>query len=1065
MAHAGQMPSNATLLAATTQVAGIANLKLNVIKLRWVMDDGWFPNGGFNLYRSAQGESPNVKVNTNPMKPANVNGDQMLPLATQQTVVGNQPQRFLNKTAGARVSSSQAFRAIGSTAHAAAAQPGASAAVVRRSVAPLIQSFNSQLVKQAPRKISNPTQAESIAAARSHLIMGAFMSDANAQAAGLGITDGHGANGAVDGGFSAGEKIIYTLKAINNGSETQVAQITVTVGADVPPPAPIVEAPVQISDAGMTLHMEVPPNVDEASFGVLYFQVTRTDASEPNGIQVGKGAIFPAYLATANGEVPALTTYFDSLDVFHFGPVSYSVKMVDGFGRSSAATTVSGNFANLVAPAAVPAAQGDGGINRTSQGANVVAVVHWIPSPDEGTQTAPLGTLTYMIMRTNDDGAAPNWSLVAKAVPIQRASPTELHLSDLTSLIPSFNAAFVASLPNPELNAAQIKQSEAQGMQSWTIAQVEARFPGTTSVINSVGAVDEYADTTVQPDHYYRYKVIPYFTKASVQGSGATSQDVGVPTPVKPSAPGALYAVDSDPPANLLSITGSATNVLHIQPTNGVWTVGGKAASEGSIAGGRSRFGKYGNVAKGVIGKLTRSVPDNYGRMETLSWSNVQYTSALTFDVYRANGSGFTAKTAVDLSRDQGLRASAEGAGGQRKTFGKLKELVGVGQFKAANIKLTYTVDTPPAASAYVKIGQTKPGEYKFVDLIPRTFANTYYYYVVPRNRWGLLGAATPPTRIKVKPSLPPSVPALLTVEATANQTVVATVQPNLQIEEATKYVLYRLSIPTPLSVSDSSGAQATVTGGKFTAGAPPKHATGTRVGGSVLGFPLVATGADTGGSIKYGIARKNSPMSAMAVYQGQVKNALLNHQPVPAAPALLQTLLALNTYQPVATVTVNPASTATVSLTDTTAQPGNTYAYYVVAVNSQNMNSDSSAILDAEVMHVFANTPMLASQPAYDATKRTISFSVQAAGAQMFVVERSLSGPPVIGPPPTQWTQIASIAANASGQAVVSDGMVRSGGQSYYYRVSAFDADGNSSAHTVNGSTVGYLMVTGKTT
>jgi len=79
--------------------------------------------------------------------------------------------------------------------------------------------------------------------------------------------------------------------------------------------------------------------------------------------------------------------------------------------------------------------------------------------------------------------------------------------------------------------------------------------------------------------------------------------------------------------------------------------------------------------------------------------------------------------------------------------------------------------------------------------------------------------------------------------------------------------------------------------------------------------------------------------------------------------------------------------------------------------------------------------------------------------------VERSLSGPPVIGPPPTQWTQIASVAANASGQAVVSDGMVRGGGQSYYYRVSAFDADGNSSAHTVNGSTIGYLMVTGKTT
>src|ERR1019366_4425357 len=119
----------------------------------------------------------------------------------------------------------------------------------------------------------------------------------------------------------------------------------------------------------------------------------------------------------------------------------------------------------------------------------------------------------------------------------------------------------------------------------------------------------------------------------------------------------------------------------------------------------------------------------------------------------------------------------------------------------------------------------------------------------------------------------------------------------------------------------------------------------------------------------------------------------------------------------------VDPSGTAPVVITDTSAQSGSTYAYYIVAVNGLGMTSDPSAILDAEVMHVFANPPTLASPPAYDTAKNSISFKVLSAGAQMFVIERALDGVTQ-----SQWAQVGSVAADATGAATVTDGMVRAG-------------------------------------
>ena len=1052
----GQTPSKATMMAATWVSPPSLAGQVNYVKLRWVMDDGWFPNGGFNLYRTMGSQT--VKLNAKPMAINTSTGDQMVGLATQQVVVGGQ-QRFFNATAGARTSSSTTFRAIVSGAQTAAATPGTSAASIRQGVAPLLQAFNSKLVKPAARSAS-ASSAEQVGAARSHLILAAFMSDSNASAAGLGFTD----NGTTPGitslpGFNPGASMTYVLKAVMSGVETQVSSLNFVVGQDPLPPAPVVEAPVQLSEYGLTLHMEIPPGVDESAYGLLYFKVTRTDASDPAPVQLGKGPIFPAYLATtAGGEIPALTTYFDALDIFHIGPVKYSVTTCDAFGRTSAPVTISATFLNLLTPAPVPASEGSGVVSGQSVSANV----NWVPSPDEGTNTAFVGHCQYQIDRTNDDGAPPRWGILTSNAGSNLASPNTLRIADLTGLYPSFAAAFVAALPRPEIVVPGAMQSLAHSLQTWTVAQVEAKYNMTT-MLKPYVSVFNFSDTTVQPDHYYKYRVTAMFSKPLVRGSGATSQDVGVPAVVAPSAPGALGLVDNAPPPNLATITSSATNVLRLQPAHGVFIPGGQSASQGSVAAGRSMFGKYGGVLKGAAGRLTTSVPDNYGRMETLTWSEPAYSSLVSFDVYRANATGFSSTSAVNLSdADRGLRASAETTTQKGRAQVKLKLLPGLGAFRSSSSRHQFTYDTPPPPSAYVKIGHTKPGETTFVDLLPRCFANTYYYYVVPVNRWGLTGPAGSASKIKIKPSLPPSVPALLTVEATQNQTIVATIQPNLQVEDAEKYVLYRLAIPTSVTVTDSAGSQSTVTGGKFVSGTSPKVSAGTKVTASAFGRALLATGADSGGSIKFGIARKSSALSGFAAYQGQVKAALLNKLSIPEIPGILQAVLALTTYQPVGTTAVDPSGTAPVVITDTSAQSGSTYAYYIVAVNGQGMTSDPSAILDAEVMHVFANPPTLTSPPAYDTTKNSISFKVLSVGAQMFVIERALDGVTQ-----SQWAQVGSVAADAAGAATVTDGMVRAGGQTYYYRVSAFDVDGNSSVHTPPNASapVGYLQFSGKST
>lgn len=1037
----GQIASTGTIIAGTVTAKG-----QTVVKLRWAMDDGAFPDGGFNVYRTEG--ATKVQLTGTPAKLATTlnRTDKVLAMALNPITV-SKGHRLMNRQAGNRGTSVNEFRSIGQTV--AAAPAGSSPAALRKMIAPVVQGFNAKLLKPAAPPTTPPLE-DQVAEARAKLIMRAFLDDTTAQTAGLGMTDTTA---------QVGHIYTYTLTAIVGGQEKQVASLAnFKVGSDPLPPNPQVEAPVQISMDGEMLHMEIPAGVDEAAFGLLYFRVTRTDSGNPSPVLVGKGQIFPTYLTLANGgEVPSLTSYFDTGVGMNFGNFTYTISVVDCFGRSCPnPVTLQGNFKNLFTPVASAGITGD---YDASQGQAVN--VHWAPSDNESNVTAFTGRTQYTLERHDEDNPTSPWvTLQTNAAPVH-ATNDQIFVSDLVRIYPTFYTTLSGLIPFPEINPKQLHEMQVNNALKMTVTQFLAAYPNGTNAINALLPIDIYRDASVSPDHYYTYRVTPYLTQSKLNGGSTVSHRVGVPALVMPGSPTGIAVTDAAAPADLATIKGSATNVLQLQNSHGIYSPGSLVASMGSITAGRNALSKTSKYKAGSLSKLQSSVPANYGRMESLHWTAPAYATPVSYDVYRANGTGFKSAGASTQAGDHALRASAEGVQGNvRRLAGNLPKVVGKGSFIASNTKFVFQLDTPPPDAEFVKIGSSKPGETSFTDLIPRSFANTYYYYVVPVNRWNAVGTRSGSTKVKIKPSLPPSVPVVLTVLATPTQTVQASIQPNLQLEDVVSYTLYRYGIPKPVVTTDATGGTGSVTGGKFITGAAPKLAGGMKVTALYAGRPLVATGAGAGGSAKFGIVRSNSALGPLASYQALSKQALVSKVAAPVLPDNLKHFFVNSNYTAVATLTANPSSTSTVVLTDSTVQPGYTYAYRIVAVNSVGMVSEYSAIMDAEVMHVYANPATLVGQPSYDSGKNQITFKVQSAGAQMFVVERALDGAAQ-----TKWVQVGSVAADSTGAASVIDGMVRAGGQTYFYRISAFDVDGNTSVQVNGASTTGYLSVTAKTT
>ena len=365
-----QLPTTGKLIGATVQANGAT-----IVRLRWTMDEGWIPNGGFNIYRSDGTNA--IKLNSAPLQVTSALGksDKVYQTAIRQVKITGS-QTLLMQAKSGRQSSATTFAAMRSSVKPLTGTLGGPPTVAQIQGAanktPAVVAYMSTLPKGSPQPKTRVFSAnEQIALARSHLAISAMTMPGAADALGMGFDDTK---------VTANAAYTYTLKAINNGAETQAATFAITVGKDPLPPAPLVEEPIQTSVTAMSLHLEVPQGVDESNFGVLYYKVVRTDSKNPSGVVLSKGQIIPTYRTTTGGaEVASLVSYLDN--GVAVGNVSYAVQLFDSFGRSNGApVTVTTVMKDIAAPGPV------NGATSTYQpakgaGGKAFALVHFTPSP------------------------------------------------------------------------------------------------------------------------------------------------------------------------------------------------------------------------------------------------------------------------------------------------------------------------------------------------------------------------------------------------------------------------------------------------------------------------------------------------------------------------------------------------------------------------------------------------------------------------------------------------------------------------------------------------------------
>jgi hypothetical protein len=385
-----------------------------------------------------------------------------------------------------------------------------------------------------------------------------------------------------------------------------------------------------------------------------------------------------------------------------------------------------------------------------------------------------------------------------------------------------------------------------------------------------------------------------------------------------------------------------------------------------------------------------------------------------------------------------------------------------------ATPKIVADPDSTPEAN-FVYVGMTEAGETTFLDILPRSYRTDYVYKVVPISRWGVVGPPSKRANISVKATMPPSVPATVSSSATLTPAgaspmgqIKIVLKPNLFKEGVTKYILLRKVVNEPVASTASASAGSTSvvqSGGKvLTVPTAPRLArdpksyvvspqSGTR--------PLVATSPNGNGGAVQGVLRSDVSTVTLgkATKIGMNAKATIGRMTIPITPEMVN-WMDLSTYTQ---LQVSPKIDATtVTFIDSDLQAGAHYLYRVIAVNSDNLSSAASGVMDITPVKLYADPPVAGSGPRFDeaASTLTISWNAPASGAVSYIIERAIDGPsPKFIPLDTVPVQAGT------GAPSYVDTNVRPG-RAYIYRVISVDVEGNTSKRLDGANVVGVLDI-----
>ncbi|MCX6345425.1 MAG: fibronectin type III domain-containing protein [Armatimonadetes bacterium] len=826
--------------------------------LKWVIDNEWLPDQGYNLYRKGPGESEFKKIagpikenpNAASISLPTVNGiaktvnisalqkqahsnvqipaDMMRAFApapinieTSQPVFDELKLLRVKEFTPIIVKTRPDFTIVKPDSfpklnnyylkfkmqrtmpfNLKAVEPGASSAPTVKSLR-TTPGARTATQKLAP-VVKSPVQVT--VEARRALLMGALVNKPVCDALGLGY---------VDSAVTEGQTYDYQLRRVTGSSDAATSGVcTITVGADPLPGKPADLSACQLNVKSVVLRWKLDDS--KTSARVISYSIYRTQSGKKQLLNAQPLMVGPVEDGKGNFTDPLY--YFTDKDV-PVGNILYELVGVDAFGRQTAPAKLDFSMADWETPLSV---------NQVTCAVNNGQVyLYWQPVPKASTANGPMVMVPIPV---TDKAAMYN---VYRCD--QEGSKVWTKLND-EPVQPSY-------IPPPTLG----KQYS------------------TKLAMMKKGSNLSFIDKTCQKDAYYLYTVVAVYKKNMIESAPSPAQTVGVPDLDLPAKvanfAGKHVALVSQTPAfnfdarwaNVSSR--SAVPIAKVKnlsfdpsiltakpasaqkaPAGQPLTIDKTVAPVGSgvkKAVGAQPIGR--SAAVKMPSDLIKATIDNsdLGGKIVLTWEPSPMKAPVRYKVYRASGTGYRVISGLDklVSNSDFTKSFASingpkpapaiatspdliGAAAEARSLASVAYMAA----KPADVKITPSgkqtnipavknngvslefikkVDLSAVMDdSYQFLGETKSPTY--YDCLPKSRPMYYNYRVVPINRWGIEGKSAA-IQVRVAATVPPPTPEIVSTYANLDGGVTVSLKPLENKEECAKYLLYRKPIDISL--------------------------------------------------------------------------------------------------------------------------------------------------------------------------------------------------------------------------------------------------------------------------
>lgn len=573
------------------------------VRLLWLPQSGWLPEGGFALYRR-KGEGPLVKLLTRKPDPV------LLPVALQAkaTVAATLP----TFRGGARAQSSlSAFQALKSTAEQLH-QQNVPTAKVQQQVGNLPGVKSLDPVRTGAKRPA-PTAAEQAEALRSQIALVALTDRDKAKALALGFDDAE---------VQEGDTLQYVLKGVDASGAEQalpLATFRVTVRrADTAPPPPDATSfsAVQLDQDSALLHWEAPTDTELDRLVLPTYTVTLSEQKR-NQTPI----LLTSHATSSTTHAASLTSFQD--DKVPLGSQTWKLTLTDAFGRVSAPVSTTLTMKDLRIPRPVGAVLARYELDRRglAKGGALTPQVRLIWAAPEDSRP-----VHFDLWRTDPDVPNSRTALTATSPlagdPMGNGTLTVGELVAVTS-----QRGFVdKAVSNPTA-------SQRAQLFALKVGDFLAQYPAAQAEVATLTArLRTTVNAAPTPDHYFRYEVAACYPENRRDSVSQISASVGVPLTTPPSAPTGTsgnWSKNANFSSGSLTSTGTLRDTL-------------PALAQGAFVSRKTLVKKVGKKEplKPLAAKLGGAV--------ALQWSGVPQTANMRYRVYRACATGFF--TTVDLN-------------------------------------------------------------------------------------------------------------------------------------------------------------------------------------------------------------------------------------------------------------------------------------------------------------------------------------------------------------------------------------------------------------------------------